>query len=202
MTYKTLLLLILTLTPALLLSSCNSSDDASADGSSAGGVNHPFEGTWAGTVNCSGTQNDNGTVTSPSGTDTVQFKFDDSGNLLLTLGGKERALEEEGQEITTQESDGSILQTTATTRSVTNTDVEYVVDSVSDDTDASASGSSSVHASSHMSIQMALGSDTTKATLTLVIQSDQTATVSSGAGSAISTAQSDLTCTGELTVTK
>lgn len=202
MTFKSIFSVSLALTSVLGLSSCNSTEDSSGTGSSTSSANNPFAGTWKGTVNCTGTQNENGSASSVSGTDSVQFKFDDSGNLLLTLGGKERAMEEQGQEITTQESDGSILQTTATTRSVSDTAVEYLVDSVSDDTDASASGSSSVHASSSMSIQMTLGSDTGKATLTLQIQSDQTATVSSGAGSAISTAQSDITCTGELTVTQ
>jgi hypothetical protein len=180
---------------ALGLSSCGTSDEG-------GGSNHPFEGTWTGTVNCSGTQVDDGTTTNISGTDSVQFKFDDSGSLLLTLGGAERALEEQGQEITTQESSGAILQTTATTRTVSDTAVTFVVDSVSDDTDASASGSSSVHAESRMSIEMTLGSDPTKASLTLQILSEDTATVSSGAGSAISTGQSDITCTGELSVTQ
>ena len=180
---------------ALASSSCNSSSDSE---SASGGTNHPFEGTWSGTVNCDATVDDNGAVSSESGPSSLSFVFDDSGDMVLVLGGSNRSLEEQGQEITTQESDGSILVTTVNVRSVSNTSVSYTVGSVSDKTQADTSSNFSIHAVQSSAVQMTLGSDTSKATVTFSSESDETTTFSTSFGGGVTQKLTQVTCTGEL----
>jgi|GEM_PF-4053052 len=194
---------LISLSLALSLSACNSSTDTTGgtegeSGAQGQGVDHPLEGSWKGTLNCSATVNDNGRVQSESGTQSFELKFDDSGDLVLVLGGEDRSLETEGQVITTQESDGSILKTTVSDRAVSNAGAAYVVDSVSDDTQADSNSNFSVHGEQRTSIDFDLDSSGSKGAVTLQIESDETTSFSSQFGGGVTQKLSELSCSGEM----
>lgn len=160
---------------------------------------HPMEGTWTGDLDCSATINRSGDIRTESGTQPFELRFDSRGNLLLTLGGEARPLEEEGQVITTQESDGSIVQTTVVERTITESGAVYVVDSVSDDTETDVDGNFSLHTEQRLSLDFDLNADGKSGSVTVDITTDETNTAFAAGESFFEQTLSELSCTGELT---
>jgi hypothetical protein len=173
----------------LLLSAC---------GSGASLTGGAFEGKWTGKGDCQAVQEKDGDRTTDQGQLPFDFEFDSNGSLVMELGGESRTFDSEGASFNFKDSDGLLTTVTVTRRAVSDTEVEYVIDSIADQTQADSNSNFSVHSEQQTSLKLVKDASTGKSALTFSSTSRDTNSFSSEFGSSLTQTNTEVSCSGEL----
>jgi len=169
---------------------------ASSSGKSSG----VFAGKWTGRAQCQSIQETDGSRSTDSGESEFTFDFDSKGSLLMSLGGIQRVLDRQGASFQFKDSDGLLTKATVSVRTVSDEQVEYVIDSVGDLTQADSSSNFSLHVIQKSRIQLTHSKAlANRAELSFESTSEDTNSFSSSAGSSFRQTLTQVTCSGELT---
>jgi len=163
-----------------------------------GGASGAFEGKWTGQGNCEAVQESDGERSTDSAQTPFEFEFDSNGSLVMELGGERRTLDSEGETFNFMDPSGLITSVTVTKRSVSDGVVEYVIDSVADQTQADSTSNFSVHSVQQTSLKLTKSAVSGRASLTFVSSSEDTNSFSSEFGSSLTRKVTEVSCSGEL----